>query len=187
MVTEFFIRSSRVAEGRERRITWIIAKGARPYRLATGSEQPSNLSSVALEVGKIKMEETYKDIQFTVVYTYGSGDAHVDFKVYEIIGGEKRDFYYERKGGCGFDDKATTKVEEANTYLHGCVKWDGCSHFYFGDGDNSGYLHLCGDWSIKNHLAIVQRVYLKCGQIMLEGGNPPDPDMFRLTPLPENN
>lgn len=25
------------------------------------------------------------------------------------------------------------------------IKWDGCSHTYFGDGDNAGYMHLCGE------------------------------------------
>ena len=127
------------------------------------------------------MKETYKDIKFTAVYTYEEGNVHVDFKVYEIMAEETDGkFLYEGIGGCGADDKMTDDTEKANTYIHGSVKWDGCSHFYFGDSDNSGYIHFCGDWSIKNHLEIVKKVYLRCGQIMLEGGNPPDPDEFRL-------
>ena len=37
------------------------------------------------------------------------------------------------------DSNAPSDVEK---YLKGYVKWDGCSHFWFGDDD--GYMHLCG-------------------------------------------
>lgn len=126
------------------------------------------------------MKETYKDIGFTVVYEYEYGNAHVVFSVYEIMAEADEGIYYEGIGGCGADDKMTQDLRQANKYIHGSVKWDGCSHFYFGDPENSGYIHLCGDYSVKNHLEIVRKVYLRCGKIMLEGGNPPDPDEFRI-------
>lgn len=31
---------------------------------------------------------------------------------------------------------------DKSKYLEGYIKWDGCSHFSF--GDDNGYLHLCG-------------------------------------------
>jgi hypothetical protein len=36
----------------------------------------------------------------------------------------------------------TENLDEAQTMVKGLIKWDACSHIYFGDKD--GYLHLCG-------------------------------------------
>lgn len=116
----------------------------------------------------MKIKETYKDIRFTVVYKFEP--ASVDFKVYEIIGEQGKKFdipIYEGIGGCGFDDKSTPDIKKANTYMTGRVKWDGCSHYYFGD---EGYIHLCGKGYIKSHAEIVEKVYKRCGEIMEEKG-----------------
>lgn len=113
--------------------------------------------------------ETYEDLSATV--TYERGAAHVDFSVFEIIGHEKGlsgEFdvpMYEGIGGCGADEKSTTEIEKANRLLHGMIKWDGCSHVYFGDAENSGYIHMCGSNSFKNLSALLIRVYQRCYEI----------------------
>ncbi len=33
--------------------------------------------------------------------------------------------------------------DSADNVMNGFVKYDGCSHYYFGDSENDGYLHLC--------------------------------------------
>lgn len=101
---------------------------------------------------------------FTVRYT--KGPAHVDFQVYEKIAwedGDKNLPYYESKGGCGMDDKSTKSIDEANAYIQGSVKWDGCSHVNFGDED--GYVHLCGPRSFKEMIFILERIYRDCYEI----------------------
>jgi len=56
-------------------------------------------------------------------------------------------------------------------YLRAYIKWDSCCHFHFGDED--GYLHLCGAEHIKQHFAIIKRVYAKAFEVM---GKLPEPD-----------
>lgn len=114
------------------------------------------------------MIEIYEDIEFTVEYSHTEGAAWVDFKAYEIIGHESDDEknhdipVYEGIGGRSADDKATRDITQANSLLEGTVKWDGCCHFNFGD---QGYIHLCGDRSVKNICALVKRAYCRSGEI----------------------
>jgi hypothetical protein len=111
--------------------------------------------------------ETYEEIDATVAYFFDGG-AHVDFEVYEIIGhqqGDSKEYdvpMYEGIGGCGADDKSTTEIGKANKYINGTVKWDGCSHVYFGD---EGYIHLCGSREFVKVGAILKKVYTRCYEI----------------------
>lgn len=109
------------------------------------------------------MKETYKDLDCTV--TYEVNPAHVDFSVYEIIGHSGSVFdkpIYEGIGGCGADEKSTGDINKANKYIHGTVKWDGCSHVYFGD---EGYIHMCGGNEFKRIGAILEKVYKRCYEL----------------------
>lgn len=49
--------------------------------------------------------------------------------------------------------------EVAPNVMNGFVKWDGCSHFYFGDPENDGYLHLCGSWHLRKFTWAVEEVF----------------------------
>jgi len=60
----------------------------------------------------------------------------------------------------------TMTASPADTYLKAFVKWDGCSHFNFGQGNNNGYIHLCGYDAIKKHAAIVDAVYRWAFELM---------------------
>lgn len=35
------------------------------------------------------------------------------------------------------------------------IKWDGCSHFTWGEDDNSGYVHMCGAQCYRDVAALV--------------------------------
>jgi hypothetical protein len=67
-------------------------------------------------------------------------DHSMDFKVYEV-------------NAWACDGKNTPC--ETELYIHGTIKWDGCSHVYFGECDEeempSGYLHLCGKRYWEKH------------------------------------
>ena len=39
-------------------------------------------------------------------------------------------------------EDGTAEFEKATRFIEGFIKWDGCSHCWF--GDDEGYLHLCG-------------------------------------------
>ena len=46
-------------------------------------------------------------------------------------------------------------------YISGSIKWDGCSHFNFG---NDGYIHLCGKYYFDKHCKIMQAIWELCSQ-----------------------
>jgi hypothetical protein len=115
--------------------------------------------------------KTETDKNFTIRYSFEAEPYSVDFEVFEITGhveGSSGEFdvpIYERKGATSSNDDTDT-IDEAQTLIHGKVKWDGCSHYYF--GDEEGYIHLCGKLNIQQIAEVLQRVYFKCGEIMGE-------------------
>ena len=113
------------------------------------------------------IQESYPEIDLTVIYEYLP--HWTDFKAYEIIGHEQGDNnkfdvpMYEMKGAKS-SDETTKNIEEAQTLISGVVKWDGCSHYTFGDKD--GYIHLCGNQSIKNIIQAIKKIYNRSGELM---------------------
>lgn len=80
----------------------------------------------------------FPDLRFSViaaVFQY-----HVDYQIYDICG------WMEGATKGVFDvpvwDDAD-RLEDAPVYLHGFVKWDGCSNWYFDEQDRV-MLHGCG-------------------------------------------
>ena len=75
-------------------------------------------------------------------------EHYMSFKLYEVETWE-----------C---DEAKTPAE-MEVYLHGTIKWDGCSHVWFGDTDDkdnaNGYLHLCGKRYWERHCQVMMLVY----------------------------
>ena len=74
----------------------------------------------------------------------------VDMEVDSIVGvGEKGDYL------------------EVEPYLKCSIKWDGCSHFWFGDeGEKDGYLHICGHGDFSQHVMLMSHLYSLAFQIM---------------------
>jgi len=54
---------------------------------------------------------------------------------------------------------------ELEEYISGFIKWDGCSHFYFGE-DQDGYLHLCGADDVINHAKLMVEIYKKATSLI---------------------
>ncbi len=50
---------------------------------------------------------------------------------------------------------------DVELYLHGTIKWDGCSHVWLGEDEENpnGYLHLCGKEAWDNHVKVMNAVY----------------------------
>lgn len=110
------------------------------------------------EKSKELIEDALGDFGFRVVWSYLPHWA--DFKVYEKVGhyadGNKEAFFLklDYKGS----DEIVTKVEEAEPYLAGSFKWDGCSHLNFGRG---GYLHFCGQHDYAKCCALLKYLWTK--------------------------
>ena len=59
------------------------------------------------------------------------------------------------------DDNET--IEDLELYVAGSIKWDGCSHVWFGEKDQNekrdGYLHLCGKQCWVNHSKVMSKLW----------------------------
>lgn len=89
----------------------------------------------------------FNDLEFTVVATVHS--RRVDFAVYDMenlpTGGVPP--LWHRAGSPHHPDPVTS-IEEAEPYLHGEVKWDGCSNWYF-DQQTRVMLHGCSRQDVQ--------------------------------------
>jgi len=110
-----------------------------------------------------KIIETYNELDFTV--SFQNNNHSVDFNAYEIAGRyskNNKDFtipFYLKS-----NNDETENINEAKTMIRGTVKWDGCSHYYFGDCD--GYMYLYGKTKIKNIQEIIKKIHVRCGELM---------------------
>ena len=79
-------------------------------------------------------------------------EYNLKFEVYEVNSWTEN----EETGAYG----VTCDLE---LYLSGTIKWDGCSHVFFGEkndkGNPSGYLHLCGRKYWEKHCRVMSAIY----------------------------
>ena len=59
----------------------------------------------------------------------------------------------------------TTKIEDAEVYMHGWIKWDECSDMHFDDQDCT-MIHFCGREHIACFCEMLHRLYDEAGKIM---------------------
>lgn len=84
------------------------------------------------------------DLNFVIRGQLHPNELSVDIEVYAVMG-------VQEDGKCllmadseqGSPEPADT-FDEADVYMHGFVKWDGCSHFMFNDNAKNCMLHVCG-------------------------------------------
>lgn len=80
------------------------------------------------------------DLGFTIIATVYS--HWVEFILYEIKGWDSSGApHWNRKDADTWDP--VDSLEESEPYLHGDVKWDGCSNWHFDEQDRV-MLHGCG-------------------------------------------
>lgn len=109
----------------------------------------------------------YRDLgdpPFYVVMTGDPTEAYVEFKVYSIIGhGRNKEIYLEKiDGECG---DQVQKVEEAEVYLSGSIKFDGCSNMKFDEQDRV-MLHFCGRKQAVDIGVLMDRLYSLAAELM---------------------
>lgn len=98
----------------------------------------------------------HNDIGYFVV---ARGDAYdTEFEVYRIIGTDAEgQIFYEKKNAVSSSETVETRGE-AQVYLHGNVKWDGCSNFHFDEQDEV-MLHFCGRRDATDVGVLLGRLY----------------------------
>lgn len=113
-------------------------------------------------------EEVLGDFGFVVEYSWDDKldkVFSVSFKVVEIVArlADSNSIEYELEGAQDSMD-TTGDFDKAQRFISGFVKWDGCSHFYF--GDNQGYIHLCGRREIQKISDLIKIIYNNCGMLI---------------------
>lgn len=69
---------------------------------------------------------------------------------------------YAEDGVSYFQDGQPVTVEEAEVFLRGSIKWDGCSNFYF-----PGMTHRCDRAGLASIGILLGRIFDQCAAIML--------------------
>lgn len=96
------------------------------------------------------MRRDFDELGFTVVAEVK--EYRVDFKVYDICGRTGSldgPYVYHREGSVNSMDWVES-LDDAEVYLHGSVKWDGCSDWYFDEQDRV-MLHGCSRHDIERY------------------------------------
>jgi hypothetical protein len=104
---------------------------------------PNNQSHCITTMPSTRLIKHLPELDFTIVaVTY---EYRVDFKIYEVIGwaeGATLGVYDVPEFYTTENDRLTESIQEAELYLHGEVKWDGCSNWHFDEQDRV-MLHGC--------------------------------------------
>jgi hypothetical protein len=93
----------------------------------------------------MKIIKNFEAINFTVVATVH--EYRVDYVAYDICSytadpsDPAAQPLYDRKGSISFDP--VEDLEQAKQFVHGEVKWDGCSNWHFDEQDEL-MIHGCG-------------------------------------------
>lgn len=97
----------------------------------------------------------FDDLAFTVVATPHS--HRVEYVIYDCVGytEDGKPLWSHKKPECCSD--LVDCVSDAAIYLHGSVKWDGCSNWHFDEQDRV-MLHGCS----REHLLRLGEVMARC-------------------------
>jgi len=94
------------------------------------------------------------DVGYVVRYRLHTGGSSVDVEAYQIVGEysdmeargrpvdpQARPYVFLRKGATVSSDVVDV-VADADRWLHGNIKWDGCSNLHI-DAQDESMLHFC--------------------------------------------
>lgn len=96
--------------------------------------------------------------QYLILHDFIYGhDIVLEFMVFKVTG-EYADgtSSFELRDSSSCD--ATENLSEAQVFLSGSIKWDGCSNWHFDDQDNC-MLHFCGVKDASSIGRLMERMY----------------------------
>ena len=119
----------------------------------------------------------WEDIEFFVAAKRAapieSVSYAVEFSLYEVVGWAG-DTGFRRPGAALFPKKDTLDANDptddaalSEPYLHGFVKWDGCSDWHF-DAQDELMLHFCGKRQAMRLGTLMERLYDLAAELMPE-------------------
>lgn len=104
-----------------------------------------------MDTALARHERHFFDLQFSVVAEVYS--HRVDFKIYDMVAWADDTPSWSGGGSCFVGTLA-----EADVYLHGFVKWDGCSNWHFNEQD-CGMLHGCSRENVQRFGDVLGRCW----------------------------
>lgn len=114
----------------------------------------------------MKLFKVWPDIGYAMAYELKPGYTHFfDFKIYNIAEEANGSilFYKNTEGSHTYVDN----IEEADSFISGEIKWDGCSNFIF-DEQKECMLHTCDRGSMIAIGEVLARTW-DCGKDLLDG------------------
>lgn len=110
------------------------------------------------------VDKLLDDHSFGFVIEWEVEDHWADFKVFNVVSTslvepKVLDFLKKNHDTC-FDH--TTDTAEAETYLAGFIKWDGCAEF----GERT---HYCGARCFLDHILLLEFLYKRAAELMGRG------------------
>lgn len=88
------------------------------------------------------MEIKNEELGITLLLTVE--EYNIGFVIYEHVGTDANGaILYESEHG-----KYVESVEDSEIFMHGYIKWDGCSNWHI-DSQDSGMLHFCDKTEFK--------------------------------------
>jgi hypothetical protein len=118
------------------------------------------------------------DGEYGCTVFYRTHDAHthfVDFVAVEIVSpavmenDRELGRGYQRRGALSSPD-IVLDPREAEPYVAGSVKWDGCVNYVVGDRDQPLMMHACGRTDLEKLSRVLVVIFERCGQLMRERG-----------------
>ena len=96
-------------------------------------------------MSKPEFTKHLRELDFTVVAQVH--EHWVDYTIYGIEGCQDNAPCWHKAGSMHYPDDVS-RLEEAEPYLHGTVKWDGCSNWHFDEQDRV-MLHGCSKAQVQ--------------------------------------
>lgn len=111
------------------------------------------------ERGEIKLQ-FFRDINYFAIAL--PSEYHVDYAVYEAVEGidasGKKDILFQREGMMS-SPHYVNDIKLAEVFLHGFVKWDGCSNWMFNENERDTMLHGCSRTDLTNLGEVMARCW----------------------------
>lgn len=102
-------------------------------------------------------EDVLGKFGFRVVWSYA--EHWSDVVAYEITGYESSKPLFNRKNWNSLPDPVES-IDDAEPYLGGFIKWDGCAEL------SQGCPHWCGLNSFKKHCDLLKYLYCRARELM---------------------
>lgn len=145
----------------------VTFKPERPMAPAEIEELARDLGRGWIERARLAPRVSIEDVlpdhgSFGFLARWEVADAVARVRMWEWVAKESNGTRLLRKRSDDFD--VTTNAEEAELYLSGSIKWDGCSSFDFHHDDTEK--HLCGLSAYQDFCAVLRYVWTRAFELM---------------------